>query len=667
VALFLAAAALVVVGALRSTRQLHQLLAAAETARHDAERSRTQLRQAIESISEGFALYDVQDRLVLCNDRYRAFYPEGARLIRPGSLLARIDHPSDPGHGRAGVAEEHLADGRWVLVSDRVTEDGGFVCVRTDVSELKRRELELSEATAHLEQQAKEVRELAEAAQQGSRAKSQFLATMSHEIRTPLTAILGFTDLLARSPLTSEQHEHLRIVRDTGHTLLTVVNDILDLSKLEAGKMSLERIPVALPALLRETLATTQLLGAEKGLAFAAELAPDLPAWVASDPVRLKQVAGNLLFNALKFTEKGRITLRATVAGQEAGAVRVRVAVEDTGSGISAGQRARLFGMFEQADQSTTRRFGGTGLGLAICRRLVEGMGGRIGAESAPGRGSTFWFELPLRPVAPPGPAAAAAAIAAPARALRVLAVDDVATNRLLLTALVRELGHAPVTAEDGVKAVAAAGRERYDLILMDLHMPGMDGLMAARAIRAGEGPNLATPIVALSADVLPETVAACRAVGMAGHLAKPVDRQRLRELLGQLGNIPAPPSGPSTVAEAAEVLDRAVLEGLASSVGPQRMASLQDALRTDAEVALRELGTAIADSDTAGVSRHAHRLAGLAANLGGRTIVAGARQIEAMARTGSLAGCADVCRRLEGELPPFLEAIGTCQPAPAT
>jgi PAS domain S-box-containing protein len=365
------------------------------------------------------------------------------------------------------------------------------------------------------------------------KAKATFLATMSHEIRTPLTAILGFADLLARSPLAPEQQEQLRIVRDTGQTLLTVVNDILDLSKLEAGKMSLERIPLELPALLREALGATRLLGAEKGLAFRAELAPDLPAWVQGDPVRLKQVVGNLLANALKFTPKGEVVLRArALAG---GAAGVRVEVADTGIGIAAEQVPRLFGLFEQADQSTTRRFGGTGLGLAICRRLVEAMGGTIGVSSAPGVGSTFWFELPLAPAEAAGPPAAAPAApvrAAPGRALRVLAVDDVATNRLLLTAFLRRLGHAPVMAEDGMQAVEVAGRERFDLILMDLHMPGLDGFMAARAIRAGGGPNAATPIVALSADVLTETTRACQEAGMAGSLAKPIETGRLQEVL---------------------------------------------------------------------------------------------------------------------------------------
>jgi CheY-like chemotaxis protein len=222
----------------------------------------------------------------------------------------------------------------------------------------------------------------------------------------------------------------------------------------------------------------------------------------------------------------------------------------------------------------------------------------------------------------------------------------------------VRELGHAPVTAEDGVKAVEAAGRERFDLILMDLHMPGMDGFMAARAIRAGGGPNVATPIVALSADVLPETVAACREAGMAGHLAKPIDRQRLRELLGRLGTLPAPPSGPSAVAEAAEALDREVLDELARSVGPQTMATLRDAMRTDAGAALAAIAAATTAGDVGAIGRQAHRLVGVTASFGGTAMAVRARALEAAAKAGDLALCAEGCRGLEAELSRFLALV---------
>jgi signal transduction histidine kinase len=236
-----------------------------------------------------------------------------------------------------------------------------------------------------------------------------------------------------------------------------VVNDILDHSKLDAGKMSLERIPADLPALFGKALATVELLGAGKGLTFRAELAPDPPAWVLTDPVRLKQVVGNLLFNALKFTEKGGIALRVRVLGGDDAAVRVAVA--DTGIGIAPEHLLRLFSMFEQADQTTTRRFGGIGLGLAICKRLVEAMGRAIGVESRPGAGSTFWFKLPLPRVAAEERPALPAADQGSARPLRVLMVDDSGTNRRLLGAVLMGMGHAPAMAEEGSRRARRRAR----------------------------------------------------------------------------------------------------------------------------------------------------------------------------------------------------------------
>jgi PAS domain S-box-containing protein len=480
-----------------------------------------ELRDTFDSIGDPFFAVDPGLRLTMVNRRCLEVWGKATPEVAGQPLWAVL--PQLQGHAILDRIRRVLATGcaerfeffspvtdKWVEYSITPRRAGGLVIYVQDIAARKAAE----------------------------EAKAAFLATMSHEIRTPLTAILGFSDLLARSPLSPEQHEQLRIVRDTGRTLLTVVNDILDLSKLEAGKMSLERIPLELPALLNEALATVELLGAEKGLTFRPELAPDLPAWVQGDPARLKQVVGNLLFNALKFTEKGGIVLRARPVDDDDAKVRIRIEVADTGIGITEEQLPRLFGLFKQADQSTTRRFGGTGLGLAICKRLIEAMGGAIGAASRSGAGSTFWFELPL-PRAPVEERPAPVLVdPAPGRSLRVLAVDDVATNRLLLTALLRERGHQAVTAEDGVKAVEVAGRERFDLILMDLHMPGLDGYMAARAIRSGGGPNAATPIVALSADVLPATVAACREVGMVGHLAKPVDPRQLTELLAGIGSM---------------------------------------------------------------------------------------------------------------------------------
>jgi PAS domain S-box-containing protein len=374
-------------------------------------------------------------------------------------------------------------------------------------------------------------RKRAEAAE---RAKSAFLAMMSHEIRTPLTAILGFADLLAAAELAEEQRRQVAIIRDTGRMLLTIINDILDFSKLEAGKTSLETAPFALCELLESCLRTAELLGAERGLTFRLEIGASVPDRVAGDAIRLKQILTNLLGNAVKFTAKGGVTLSATVVGEEAGSVRLRFEVEDTGIGIAPERLPKLFAMFEQADQSITRRFGGTGLGLAICKRLAEAMGGRVGARSKPGVGSTFWVELPLARVSAAAPEEPkhVAATGAPLRRGRILVVDDIVTNRMLLDALLRGQGQEVALARDGVEAVEVAARQPFDLILMDVHMPRQDGLAASRAIRASDGPNAGTPIVALTAAVLEEEIAACREAGMTDHLAKPVDPKRLAGLL---------------------------------------------------------------------------------------------------------------------------------------
>jgi PAS domain S-box-containing protein len=451
-------------------------------------------------------------------------------LVAPGDRSRLMEAHAAARRGTNARAEYRLqgpmGGERWIMDELRPVRDAEGRPTRvvgswTDITELKRTQADLGR--------------LAQAAEAASRAKSAFLALMSHEIRTPLSALLGFADLLAAAELPTEQARYATIIRDSGKVLLTILNDILDFAKLEAGRLSLESVAVEVHAMLREAMAGVELLGAEKGLEFRLEIEPGLPRLMLGDPVRLKQILLNLLANAVKFTERGHVALRARAIRAEGGRAALRVEIEDTGIGIEQVELPRLFQMFEQADLSITRRFGGTGLGLAICRQLVGMMGGRIGVASEPGVGSTFWFELPLQqPRAPAMPAKADRAdAAAPIRPGRVLVVDDTPTNRLLLQALLREQRQEVVLAADGVEAVDHAAREAFDLILMDIHMPRLDGLAAARAIRAGGGPNAATAIVALTADVMEGS----RAAGMDGHLGKPVDRARLRAILaGQLG-----------------------------------------------------------------------------------------------------------------------------------
>jgi PAS domain S-box-containing protein len=476
-------------------------------------------------------------------------------VLADGRVLFDRVHPDDRAALEVAAAEAgprralyraEGADGvwRWLQATalPRRLDDGELVWdgIAIDVTALKEAE-EASQAAAQAAERARAVESLnkrlaeegRDKAEAADRAKSAFLAMMSHEIRTPLTAVLGFADLLAKAPLGEEHQCHVRIIQDTGKALLTILNDILDFSKLEAGRLELELGSLDFRALLADALAAARLLAGPKTLDFRLELAPDLPERVEADSVRLRQLLGNLLSNAVKFTATGAVTLRARAVGAGGRTRTIRIEVEDTGIGIEEAQIGRLFTPFEQADQSISRRFGGTGLGLAIVQRLVRLHGGRVGVETAPGRGSLFWVELPLAVAAEPAGVAAPAepAAAAPGPA-RVLVVDDVATNRQLIAALLKQRGHAVTLATDGDEAVALATDERFDLILMDVNMPRMDGLSATRAIRAGHGRSAGVPIVALTANTFPEEIAACRAAGMNGHLAKPIDRRSLAELL---------------------------------------------------------------------------------------------------------------------------------------
>jgi signal transduction histidine kinase/ActR/RegA family two-component response regulator len=368
-------------------------------------------------------------------------------------------------------------------------------------------------------------------AQAASQAKSEFLATMSHEIRTPLNSILGFADLLgATEPLTPEGRHKLDLVAGAGQSLVTLVNDILDFSRLEAGGIQLDLHPVSPAALLRETAAIVAPDAQAKGLTLVVETEAPIEtndtAFYALDESRLRQVLLNLLNNAVKFTPEGRITARLAVArGDGDGADTLRFEIADTGIGVSPEQQSRLFQRFSQADGSISRSFGGAGLGLAICKALVGLMGGEIGLDSALGQGARFWFALPAARAQAP---VAVEVEAQRETAARVLLVDDHPMNRELGEALLVLAGCEVTVAEDGDEAVRLASEHDFDVILMDIHMPRMDGLAATRAIRALAGARGLAPIIALTADVMPQQIERCRRAGMVDHIAKPIDRETL-------------------------------------------------------------------------------------------------------------------------------------------
>ncbi|WP_297509310.1 ATP-binding protein [uncultured Caulobacter sp.] len=378
-----------------------------------------------------------------------------------------------------------------------------------------------------------EAQALAVAAEAANRAKTEFLATMSHEIRTPLNGVLGMAQIMAAGPLEPDQRGRLETISASGRSLLTVINAILDISKIEAGKMEVVPAPFDLTAQLEALRQLYGGLARDKDLAFDLELSPGAAGWRLGDAERLRQVLSNLISNAVKFTEAGSV--RVTVAGDDDGLV---ARVTDTGVGIPEAQRERLFAKFAQLDSSSTRRVGGSGLGLAICKTLVELMGGTI-AFSAPAEGGAcFTVTLPLKRVAP---AAASAALdvvdpRTDETAPRMLVVDDNQTNRAVLLTLLRHLGVEGHFAADGREAVAMWEKDRWDAILMDIHMPVMDGVQASQAIREGErrAGRPRTPIIAVTASVLTHERLLYAEAGMDGLLPKPIEAPRLVEALAQ-------------------------------------------------------------------------------------------------------------------------------------
>jgi signal transduction histidine kinase/CheY-like chemotaxis protein len=367
-----------------------------------------------------------------------------------------------------------------------------------------------------------EARQRAEAA---AAAKTAFLANMSHELRTPLTSIIGFSRLLhERHDLPDEALAHARRIFDASEALLVLINDVLDFSKLEAGHVELEPRPFSIVQLVEEVRGLLSLQAAAKGIALEVEVGDDLPPFVSGDLPRLRQVLVNLTANAVKFTARGKVVLRPRY---DAASQTLSVGVTDTGPGIPPQALPRLFERFSQANVSINRTHGGSGLGLAICKAIIDVMGGTIGAESELGQGSTFRFETPA-PLASSPPQEPPAPVDLECPHLEVLLVDDTAMNRQLVRLMLGPLELDITEAANGAEAIRLAEDRAFDLILMDIRMPEIDGLQASRAIRGGQGANRATRIVALTADVEPENLAACREAGIDGVLPKPISPEQL-------------------------------------------------------------------------------------------------------------------------------------------
>jgi signal transduction histidine kinase/CheY-like chemotaxis protein len=506
--------------------------------RLEQRRAEQRLRDAIDVMPAALAFYDSADRLIAWNTGYAGII-DNPTMLRQGVHFVDLLSASLVGaeleavlavRRQLGEVERQIDDGRWIRFESRRTVDGGVVSIGTDVSALKAQAVALEGA-----------RDAAEAA---SRAKSDFLTTMGHELRTPLNGVLGMVQAMGGDALSEAQQQRVEVIRQSSESLLAILSDLLDLTQIEAGALTRNDTDFDLDELLRGLIGAHRLAAEAKGLTFLCEIADAARGRYFGDSARIRRIAYNLLHNAVKFTETGEVRLTVDAADGQ-----VRLAVIDTGPGIAHDDLDRLFEPFFQADTSLTRRYGGAGVGLAVSSKLANLLGGRIEATSRPGKGSVFAFELPLERL---GASAEAANAAEPSTAtqddLRVLAAEDNPVNQMVLRSLLGAIGIEPFVVDDGEAALAAWETQTWDVVLMDIQMPKMNGVEATRAIRAREAQagRARTPIVAVTANAMAHQARDYLAAGMDEVVAKPVD---LASLLGAMDRVLQPPDDAVEVA----------------------------------------------------------------------------------------------------------------------
>ena len=579
----------------------------------------TRFHQALlltmDNISQGILMIDQRRHMPVVNRRVAELLGLPIELALPGGdfnalvkwqqqhgiATANSDGTIDP---NVTFYERTGADGSVLEVRTNVLPDGSAVRTFTDVTERKRIEREMADAR--------------DAAQAGVRARTEFLAVMSHEIRTPMNGIIGAAGLLQDMRLEAEQRDYVRVIRESSDHLASLIQNILDFSRLDGGRLELEAVAFDPRAQIQGTIAMLDGQARAKGLTLTAGIAEDIPAKVVGDPSRLRQILVNLIDNATRFTNAGGITVGARMIATDLHTATLAIAVTDSGIGIDADSQQKLFSAFTQVDGSISRRVGGIGLGLAICQHLVTLMGGTIEVDSTPGNGSTFRFDIHLRRVPAEQLVEQSDQVAAkPVQRLKVLLAEDNPTNRHVATRMLTRMGHTVDAVEDGAQAISATATGDYDVILMDVMMPEVDGLTATRTIRAGEPPRCNIAIIGLTANALPADRDACIAAGMNDFITKPVTLERLRAVLEQaVVADPVRPEEPVTVSGTV-TLDTAFLHRLCQEISPDGVTEMLRIFLEDAPARMAAIRRSAANGASQTVRREAHALAGAASNVG--------------------------------------------------